>query len=82
MPSDEKVYVNFKSLASIIADLDMVCSGNVSVCIRVQDLCEQVQHRIVEVTKKSCEYKSKLEKYLILKELESSSANVNWFNDF
>ncbi|XP_076823491.1 triple functional domain protein-like isoform X2 [Clavelina lepadiformis] len=58
------------------SDLEMVCDGDVSVCVRVRELSEQIQRRMREINSKSNEHRTKLEKCLHLRQLEQQSALV------
>lgn len=56
----------------------MVCGENVSVCVRVKELSNQVQIKMRETSVKSIEYRNKLEKGLLLRKLESQSELVGY----
>ena len=56
----------------------MVCGENLSVCVRVKELFNEIQRKGRESNQKSSELRNKLEKCLLLRKLESQSTLVRF----
>ena len=56
----------------------MVCGENVSVFIRVKEMCKELDERVAEAIARSAKLRNKLEKCLLLRKLERQAELVRF----